>query len=143
MTQRHMYELSSSECQELLESTRIGRLVYADERGPIAVPVNYGMEGSNIVMRVGGGAKVAAMAQQTLAFEIDSIANEEHAGWSVIVRGSGQELDLEDVPEILHHMEGHFPRPWAAGLHNIWLRITPDTVTGRRLGEIDEAAPTN
>ena len=31
-------------------------------------------------------------------------------------------------------MNGHFPAPWAFGIHNVWLQIVPHTVTGRRLG---------
>ena len=135
MTQRDLEELSTDECFELLATARVGRLVYTDDLGPLAVPVNYAMAGHNIVFRVEGGAKQSAMQQPILAFEVDHVDNDWRSGWSVLVRGVGGEVDLERVPALLREMEGHFPTPWAAGIHNVWLQIVPQTVTGRRLGE--------
>jgi hypothetical protein len=34
---------------------------------------------------------------------------------------------------LLQRMNGRFPAPWAFGIHNVWLEVTPRTVTGRRL----------
>ena len=45
----------------------------------------------------------------------------------------GREVDMESVPELLRGMDGRFPTPWAFGVHNAWLEITPATITGRRL----------
>jgi uncharacterized protein len=134
MTQRDLEELSTEECFALLATARVGRFVYTDEFGPLAVPVNYAMAGQNIVFRVEGGAKRAAMAQTMLAFEVDHVDHDWRSGWSVLVRGVGGEVDLERVPALLRAMDGHFPTPWAVGIHNVWLQIVPQTVTGRRLG---------
>jgi hypothetical protein len=30
-------------------------------------------------------------------------------------------------------MDGAFPHPWAEGVHNVWVSISFQTVTGRRL----------
>jgi nitroimidazol reductase NimA-like FMN-containing flavoprotein (pyridoxamine 5'-phosphate oxidase superfamily) len=108
--------------------------VYQDDLGPLAVPVNYAMAGHDIVLRVEGGAKRAAMQQPMLAFEVDHVDEDQESGWSVLVRGVGAEVDLERVPALLRTMDGHFPKPWAVGIHNVWLQIVPHTVTGRRLG---------
>lgn len=134
MTQRELEDLSADECFRLLAAARVGRLVYNDELGPLAVPVNYALAGRDIVFRVEGGAKQAAMQQPTLAFEVDHVDEEREFGWSVLVRGAGAEVDMDRVPALLRTMDGHFPTPWAAGVHNVWLRIVPNTVTGRRLG---------
>ena len=134
MTQRDLVPLPSDECFALLGQASIGRLVYQDHEGPVAVPVNYALAGTDIVIRVEGGVKRAAMSQPTLAFEVDRIEEDERSGWSVIVRGAGKEVDLEAVPDLLRQMQGHPPLPWAHGVHNVWLRITPGRVTGRRLG---------
>jgi uncharacterized protein len=134
MTQRELEDLSSDECFRLLAAASVGRLVYQDDLGPVAVPVNYGMAGQNIVFRVEGGAKRAAMQQPMLAFEVDHLDEDRKSGWSVLVRGVGAEVDLERVPALLRTMDGHFPTPWADGIHNVWLQIVPHTVTGRRLG---------
>jgi uncharacterized protein len=134
MTQRDLEELSPDDCFQLLVTARVGRFVYLDDLGPLAVPVNYAMAGHNIVFRVEGGAKRAAMQQPMLAFEVDDVDDDAQSGWSVLVRGVGAEVELERVPALLRAMDGHFPAPWAVGIHNVWLQIVPQTVTGRRLG---------
>jgi len=134
MTQRELEDLSPDECFQLLAAAQIGRLVYQDDLGPLAVPVNYAMAGHDIIFRVEGGAKRAAMQQPMLAFEVDHVDEDQESAWSVLVRGVGAEVDLERVPALLQAMDGHFPKPWAEGIHNVWLQIVPDTVTGRRLG---------
>ncbi|HME77643.1 MAG TPA: pyridoxamine 5'-phosphate oxidase family protein, partial [Mycobacterium sp.] len=45
MTQRELEDLSPDECFRLLATARVGRLVYQDDLGPLAVPVNYAMAG--------------------------------------------------------------------------------------------------
>jgi uncharacterized protein len=134
MAQRELEEISADECLALLGTGRIGRLVYSDDLGPVAVPVNYAMAGHRIVIRVGGGAKRRAMEQPLLAFEVDHIDDAEQAGWSVIARGAGQEVPADQVPSLLHILGRDFPAPWASGVHNVWLVITPQILTGRRLG---------
>jgi nitroimidazol reductase NimA-like FMN-containing flavoprotein (pyridoxamine 5'-phosphate oxidase superfamily) len=134
MTQRELEDLSPDECFRLLAAARVGRLVYQDELGPLAVPVNYALAGHDIVFRVEGGAKRAAIQQPMLAFEVDHVDEDQRSGWSVLVRGIGAEVDLERVPALLQAMDGHLPTPWATGIHNVWLQIVPHSVTGRRLG---------
>lgn len=134
MAQRDLETLSPDNCFDLLGQASVGRLVYMDEEGPIAVPVNYALAGREIVIRVEGGTKRAAMGQPTLAFEVDDIDPEEQSGWSVIARGTGREVAIEDVPQLLRQLGSHPARPWAEGVHNVWLQITPQSVTGRRLG---------
>jgi len=133
MTGRQLEELSRDECFSLLEQAGVGRLVYQDDVGPAAVPVNFALAGTTIIIRIEGGVKRLAMTQPVLGFEVDHIEDDRHSGWSVLARGPGQEVEPERVPDLLREMEGHFPTPWAEGVHNIWLQISPQTVTGRRL----------
>jgi hypothetical protein len=134
MAQRVLEELSPHECYALLGQARVGRLVYEDELGPVAVPVNYAMAGTDIVVRVEGGTKRLAMEQPTVAFEVDHVDEDERSGWSVIARGSGTEVEIRDVPALLRRIDGDPHVPWAVGIHNVWLQLTPHTLTGRRLG---------
>jgi nitroimidazol reductase NimA-like FMN-containing flavoprotein (pyridoxamine 5'-phosphate oxidase superfamily) len=46
IAQRELEDLSSDECYRLLATANVGRLVYQDELGPLAVPVNYAMQGT-------------------------------------------------------------------------------------------------
>ena len=134
MAQRELEDLSPDECFQLLAAAHVGRLVYQDDLGPLAVPVNYAMAGQDIVFRVEGGAKRTAMQQPMLAFEVDHVDEDRKFGWSVLVRGVGAEVDLERVPALLQAVDGHFPTPWVAGIHNVWLQFVSHTVIGRRLG---------
>jgi nitroimidazol reductase NimA-like FMN-containing flavoprotein (pyridoxamine 5'-phosphate oxidase superfamily) len=134
MAPRRLEELTSEDCLALLDRSQIGRLVYQDDRGPLAVPVNFAMDGSDVVVRVHSVAQGASIERQ-VAFEVDHIDEDEHSGWSVLVRGVGHEVDPDLVPELVRRMGEHFPAPWAAGVHNVWLRITPHEIIGRRLGE--------
>ena len=137
VSQRELESLSRRECIELLGQQRVGRLVFNDEIGPVAQPVNYAVSAETIVLRIEGGSKRQAMTQPTLGFEVDHIDPDSKAGWSVIARGVGAEVPLEDVPALLLELRSagvEPPQPWAAGIHNIWLRLSVNTLSGQRLG---------
>lgn len=137
MTQRELEELSRQECFELLRQEKVGRLVYIDDLGPIAEPVNYAVAGETIVLRVEGGGKRQAASQGVLAFEVDRLDPDHKSGWSVIMRGPGREVPLDDVPALVHELRQMGvdpPLPWASGIHKVWLRITISSLSGRRLG---------
>lgn len=138
MTARQLEKLTVQECHALLASRHVGRLVYVDDEGPVAVPVNYRMAGDDIVFRVSGGTKLDAVRRDPVAFEVDQVDEQTHAGWSVVVRGTGREVSLSEVADLLPRMEQHVPSPWAAGVHNFFLLITPSSITGRRLGDVAE-----
>ena len=140
MAQRDLDELSVDECFGLLGAAHVGRLVYLDDGWPVAIPVNFAVADREIVVRVGGGTKQAAMAQPRLAFEVDHIDDDHRSGWSVLLRGTGRELPPDTLPVVIRQRHGDFPKPWASGVHNTWLKITPTAVTGRRLGP-ERAAP--
>ena len=138
MKQRVIESLSAAECRRLLRTARVGRLVYVDDDGPAAVPVNYALVDDSIVIRVEGGTKRDAMRQEALAFEVDEIDADAHSAWSVLVRGHGEEIPLEDVAPLLHRSGGEMPEPWAFGVHNVWLRVHVESLTGRHLGPLRE-----
>jgi len=132
---RKLEELTWDECFELLKQEVVGRLVYHDESGPAAAPVNYVLAGHDIVFRTEDGSKVRALRESGVAFEADDIDVAGRSGWSVLVRGTCEEIALERVPELLRRIGGDLPLPWKKGVHKIWVVITPKTVTGRRLAD--------
>jgi nitroimidazol reductase NimA-like FMN-containing flavoprotein (pyridoxamine 5'-phosphate oxidase superfamily) len=137
VSQRELERLSHQECLELLGQQSVGRLIYQDEIGPIGEPVNYAVAADTIVLRIEGGTKRQAITQPVLAFEVDRIDPDHKAGWSVIARGVGQEVPPDEVVALLHQLRQAGvdpPRPWASGIHNIWLTITIHTLSGRKLG---------
>ncbi len=133
MTQKRIEELTEAECFALLAQQTVGRIAFVNSEGPGAVPVNYGMAGEEVVVRVAQRSHLREVIQPTVAFEVDHVDSESGSGWSVLVRGSGREVDQDHVQDLLQRLEGHFPRPWAEGVHNVWVVITPRLVTGRRL----------
>ena len=50
------------------------------------------------------------------------------AGWSVLVRGRAELLEWDQLPD-----QDHRPEPWAAGSRNVYVVITAEKVTGRRV----------
>jgi len=126
-------ELSPEECFELLSGHTVGRFVYVNDAGPAAVPVNYAVGDGDVVFRSEDGAKIEALSGAIVAFEVDHIDEADHSGWSVLIRGSAELIDLERVPEVIRRLETAVPGPWKSGIHNRWVRISPIAVTGRRL----------
>lgn len=134
MAQRSLGVLTRDECFELLAQERVGRVVYRDGMGPLAIPVNFATAGESIVFRMEPGNSALPISEPVLAFEVDRVDDHDGSGWSVLVRGPAQEVSLDDVPVLLHAMAGGPPRPWAEGIHNVWIQLSADVVTGRRLG---------
>jgi len=133
MTQRVIEELSEARCLELIRQGGVGRFIFQETEGPAAVPVNFGLAGQRIVFRVEQRSHLREMLNGPVAFEVDNVNPDSSAGWSVLIRGSGEEVDMEHVPELLQQMGQAFPHPWAEGVHNVWIAITARKITGRKL----------
>jgi nitroimidazol reductase NimA-like FMN-containing flavoprotein (pyridoxamine 5'-phosphate oxidase superfamily) len=130
--QRKIEDLTPEECTTLLGQQSVGRLAFVDPEGPVAVPVNFGMAGTLILFRLEPDSHLRAAVDSPVAFEVDHTDSDTGSGWSVLVRGDADEVDLDHVPELLRLMAGP-PRPWAEGVHSVWVTISPRKVTGRRL----------
>lgn len=115
----------------------MGRLVYNDRIGPVAIPVNYAVAGESIVIRLEHGNSALPISQPVMAFQVDHVEVDGGTGWSVLLRGPAREVQLDDVPELLREMRAGPPRPWADGIHNVWIRLAGEVVTGRRLGSYE------
>ena len=133
MSSRVVDVLSTEQCHALLVGGGVGRFVYVDEVGPIALPVNYAVVADDILFRIEAASVLRLGVDHQVAFEVDQIDSDEHSGWSVLLRGQAREVPLEEVPSLLEVAGEGFPKPWAAGIHNVWVRIQVQTVSGRRL----------
>lgn len=109
----------------------IGRLVFVDpSRGPVALPMNFRVSGSDILLRTGpetGAALHAALLPgATASFEVDRIDDAMSEGWSVLVTGT-LELATDggaEAPAV---------EPWAGGERDVLLRLVARETTGRRI----------
>ena len=127
----HLHELDERECWEMVRTREVGRVAYDDDRGPMVVPVTYALDDESVLFRVAPYADLARhLPDAPVAFEVDEIDYFNHTGWSVVLRGSVRRVESSDLPP-----PDDRPSPWPAGQRTLYLRLTPDTVTGRRLLE--------
>jgi hypothetical protein len=76
-------EPTKSECFELLAGQRIGRVAVVDDRGPIALPVNFILDRHMVVFRTEEGTKLdAASRGSRVGFEVDGTDAATRTGWS-------------------------------------------------------------
>ena len=64
------------------------------------------------------------------AFEIDDTDEFLESGWSVVVVGRLQLATEDDFARMLH---GEVPEPWAAGDRWMFVRLSGEDVSGRRV----------
>jgi uncharacterized protein len=140
MPQRTIQNLSTAECFELVSKEKVGRLVFVDAEGPVALPVNYSVAGEQIVFRLAQNSNLRDAFRGPVAFEVDHTDLKSNEGWSILIRGTAQEIPTDRVPEILRQMGETFPHPWAEGVHNVWASVTAKKITGRRLTGASHAA---
>jgi Pyridoxamine 5'-phosphate oxidase len=134
MSQRQELDvLDRKQCLELLQTVRVGRLVFTEDALPAVQPVNFRLFRDNVVIRVAGGVKLAAAARNfVVAFEADELDPDLRTGWSVTVVGHAQRItDVDELVEV----SGTFIQPWVDGKRDHFIRIRTEKVTGRRLRE--------
>jgi transcriptional regulator with XRE-family HTH domain len=124
-------QLTRTECRAFLGEGGIGRVVFDDARGPVAVPVNYRMAGDDIVFRTTALSSLRGAGYTgRVSFEVDHIDDAMRQGWSVLVTGSAREV--HDADE-LRALEGLGVEPWAGEDRPVYLLIEPKIVSGRRI----------
>jgi len=124
----HLTEMGEVECHELLASHKVGRVAYCDDLGPVVLPVNYAVDQGTVLIQVSPHSTLALNLRSAHAsFEVDGFDDYNQSGWSVLVRGDAEYVDPADLPEDSR------PTAWAEGQRTFHVRITPHTVTGRRL----------
>lgn len=128
MTDDGVAILPVHECWELLGSLALGRLVtYADGQ-PDIFPVNYVVQRRTVLFRTAAGTKLVSSAiNDRVLFEVDDHNVAE--AWSVIVRGRARSLR---TPEELEEAERAQVLPWTRPEKTHYVRIVPESVTGRR-----------
>jgi nitroimidazol reductase NimA-like FMN-containing flavoprotein (pyridoxamine 5'-phosphate oxidase superfamily) len=128
----HFAELPLAECERLLAEHKAGRIGLNAPSGPQILPVTYAYYAKTIVFRTSPYGVLSSLGRHTrVAFEIDDIDEERESGWSVLVLGSAERVTREYT---LTSLWQDGPVPWAEGTRNLFIMITPDTITGRIVG---------
>jgi len=130
-------ELDEAECLRLIASGGIGRIGYSGRYGPTVMPVNYRLYEGTIVFRTAQDSATdedlrtgIANAEFKVAFEIDDFDTAARTGWSVLIQGSAHHVESEAEHAAV---AGAGVDPWAGGDRQLFLRIIPTRVTGRRV----------
>ena len=124
--------LGSDECKDLLTQDVIGRVAVVVGATPMIFPVNYALDGDDIVMRTLPGSRLD-LGQGHAAFEVDSFDRANQSGWSVLVTGHLEEVNWCQAKDMAR-LQALPVVSWASGDRNLWLRLRPGFITGRIVG---------
>jgi uncharacterized protein len=129
---RDLRVLSRAQSLELLATGSVGRVVLSAHALPVAVPVNYVLDGDAVVFRSGPGLTLSAAGSGTVvAFQVDHFSPELRMGWSVL--GTGIAHLLVDPAEV-EWAERLDIATWIASSPDLgFVRIELGTVSGRWL----------
>jgi nitroimidazol reductase NimA-like FMN-containing flavoprotein (pyridoxamine 5'-phosphate oxidase superfamily) len=131
--------LTADECRAWLARRAVGSFLFAADRGPVAIPVNYKMLGNDIVFRTDDHTAAAgAISQQRVSFLVDRFDEDRREGCSVLVSGTAIILTR---PEDIHAAAELGIAPWAGGDRDTYIRIMPDEITGRRIRNATSVLP--
>jgi uncharacterized protein len=127
--------LTDAECWSLLSRQTVARLAVAVGSHPDIFPINYIVDAGGLVFRSGAGTKLAAaVLGRHVAIEIDGFDDRDRSVWSVVVKGDASEIDTmadrfaaDDLPLY----------PWVASAKPNFVRIEPESVTGRRFHVVE------
>ena len=121
-------ELSATQSWALLRQAVVGRLALVVDERPEIFPVNHLVDRGSIVFRTAAGTKLAASVGRWVAFEVDGYDLETASAWRVVVKGTAREVN--SLYDVLAMFE--LPLfPWHSSPKPHFIRIEPDTVTGR------------
>lgn len=129
---RGLQVLTAQECLTLLAGAPVGRVGFVAEGAPVILPVNHLVAGWTIVFRTAAGSKLAtADMRRPMAFEVDGYDAATRTGWSVLARGVA---DVVWLPAEERSLRERDHTPWVdTGDDDRWVRLRPDTITGRRI----------
>jgi nitroimidazol reductase NimA-like FMN-containing flavoprotein (pyridoxamine 5'-phosphate oxidase superfamily) len=129
--------LDEAECLRLISPGGIGRIAYQGRFGQAVLPVNYRLHEGAIMFRTALHSPLdedlqtgIAAAEYKVAFEIDQLDMAGRQGWSVLIQGPAHrvESETERAAALQAGVEN-----WAPGNRELFVRIVPSRITGRRI----------
>lgn len=137
--QNPVLTLTEEQSWQLLRTVQLGRLVLVVSGRPDIFPVNFAVQDKTLVFRTAPGTKLAELTvNDHILFEADAVLPEE--GWSVVVRGTAQQLQTSHE---IADAEALGLQTMVPTVKEHYVRITPTEVSGRHflLGPAPEADP--
>lgn len=121
-----------AECVRYLESQEVARLAFVVDDRVHLYPVNYVWDGEAVVFRSEVDSTVARAIGTEVVIEVDHLESRERDGWSVVARGELVSVDPDETPELAARLRRLALYPWAGGDKEMWVRVLPAPLTGRR-----------
>jgi nitroimidazol reductase NimA-like FMN-containing flavoprotein (pyridoxamine 5'-phosphate oxidase superfamily)/DNA-binding transcriptional regulator YiaG len=128
---RFVSKLMPAECRRLITPGGVGRIAFSTASGPVVVPVNFAVLADTIVVRTAEGTVIDGHADELAALEVDHIDEALCQGWSVLVRGQAHRV--AHPAELRRLQEDAAVWPWPGGEREVYVRIVPSEITGRRI----------
>ena len=133
-------ELTEAESLRLIEHAEIGRIGFTGRFGPTILPVNFKVLDGSVVFRTEADGPLGedlrtgiAHAEYKVAFEIDEIDKTERTGWSVLIQGAVHYVEDEEERAVVVKTG---VEPWAGGERDLYVRIKPTFISGRRIRRV-------
>ena len=132
--------LHLGDCFLLLGSVPLGRIGFVAGGEVVILPVNFVVDGQDVVFRTAQGSKLSAVeVGHYVGFEADSYDAATETGWSVVVNGLAEIVESDEEAA---RLDGLGLSSWVrAAPERVWVRIRPTSITGRRI-PADEADQT-
>ena len=116
----------------------MGRLALSLDDSPDMFPINFIVDHGSIVFRTGQGSKLSTiLANPQVAFEVDGYDPDGPEAWSVVIKGRAAEvknlhawIQCAELPLF----------PWHGAPKGHFIRIEPQSTTGRQFSVVDSAA---
>lgn len=127
-------QLPEQECRDLLTTTTVGRIAFVDAGGQQLVPVNFAFIDDAIYFRTlpDGFLSGLAHGHPDVAFGVDHHDAMFRHGWNVTVKGKAEHVeDRATINKVLGHER---LRPWAGGTRALVIRVTVESIDGRKVG---------
>jgi nitroimidazol reductase NimA-like FMN-containing flavoprotein (pyridoxamine 5'-phosphate oxidase superfamily) len=122
--------ITPARCEELLQSQSVGRIAWQAADGLQILPVTYAWHEGTIIFRTSPYGVLSELVRPTdVALEIDELDQDSRRGWSVVVQGRAQGVAEPDQLVRMWTVGGVVP--WAAGVRNVFIQVTPRRVSGR------------
>jgi nitroimidazol reductase NimA-like FMN-containing flavoprotein (pyridoxamine 5'-phosphate oxidase superfamily) len=124
--------LTPDECRQLVAGGGVGRFLFVEAgRGPVAIPVNFRMDGDDVVFRTGRESSIAeSLREKRVSFDVDHLDDALSEGWSVLLSGTAS---IITDPAGLDQARALGIEPWAGGDRPVYVRVMVQRVTGRRI----------
>ncbi|WP_241263472.1 pyridoxamine 5'-phosphate oxidase family protein [Microbacterium esteraromaticum] len=123
-------ELTEQECLELLTTTTVGRVGFVADDRVLILPVNYVLDGRDVLIRTAPEGILSPLPDTPIAFEVDHHDDLAGSGWSVLLSTRASEIGAAEVATAPGAAHKH---PWAGGDRSRALRLTPETISGRHV----------